>query len=128
MKMDQMQTMGHKLATSVNEETRDLLASAKELEAAGRVEEARTLLSGYWQRIGDRPRLAGLDEFSRAELLLRVGTLSGWIGSAQQIPGAQEIAKDLISESARSFEQLGLAEQSAEAQVDLALCYWREGA
>jgi tetratricopeptide (TPR) repeat protein len=128
MKMDQMETIGHKLATSVNEETRELLATAKELEAAGRVEEARTLLSGYWQRIGERPRLTGLDELNQAELLLRVGTLSGWIGSAKQIPGAQEIAKDLLSESASIFERLGQTEKVAEAGVDLGICYWRSGA
>ena len=50
------------------------------------------------------------------------------MASARQIPGAQEIAKDLISQAARSFERLELPEQSAEARVDLALCYWREGA
>jgi tetratricopeptide (TPR) repeat protein len=61
-------------------------------------------------------------------LLLRVGTLSGWIGSAGQIPGAQEIAKDLISESSAIFEKLGQTEKVAEARVDLGICYWREGA
>ncbi|HEX9545186.1 MAG TPA: helix-turn-helix domain-containing protein, partial [Pyrinomonadaceae bacterium] len=69
-----------------------------------------------------------LTELEAAHVLLRAGTLSGWIGSARQIPGAQEIAKDLISQAARTFERLELPEQSAEARVDLALCYWREGA
>ncbi len=64
----------------------------------------------------------------KAELLLRVGALSGWLGSARQIPGAQEIAKDLISESSAIFEKLGLTEKVAEARVDLGICYWREGA
>src|SRR6185503_18136328 len=95
----------------------DLCRRSKALEEVAEYEAAREALSPYWQRIGDPPKLDGLTE--------RAGALSGWIGSAQQIPGAQEIAKDLISQAARSFEQLGLAEQSAEAQVDLALCYWR---
>ncbi len=60
-------------------------------------------------------------------MLLRAGALSGWIGSAQQIWGAQEAAKDLISESATIFERLGLEEKVAEARIDLAICYWREG-
>ena len=106
----------------------DLCRRSKALEEVAEYEAAREALSPYWQRIGDPPKLDGLTELEGAHVLLRAGALSGWIGSAQQIPGAQEIAKDLISQAARSFEQLGLAEQSAEAQVDLALCYWREGA
>jgi tetratricopeptide (TPR) repeat protein len=69
-----------------------------------------------------------LAEDAKAELLLRAGTLTGWLGSAKQIPGAQETAKDLISESASIFENLGNTEKIAEARVDLAICYWREGA
>jgi len=57
-----------------------------------------------------------------------VGSLSGWIGSAQQISTAQEFAKDLIAESARIFAALGLQEKAVEAQTDLAICYWRAGA
>ena len=86
------------------------------------------LLHGFWQRIGERPETHGLDDAARAEVLLRSGTLTGWIGSAQQIPGAQETAKDLISESAGLFEKLGLDDRVAEARIDLGICYWREGA
>jgi tetratricopeptide (TPR) repeat protein len=50
------------------------------------------------------------------------------LGSAKQLAGAQEVAKDLISESAAIFESLGKSEKIAEAGVDLAICYWREGA
>src|SRR6266550_3472250 len=118
----------NKVAETSTERARVFCAQAKEREEAGEYEEARLALSEFWQRIGERPRLEGLAESERAELLLRAGTLSGWIGSARQIPGAQETAKDLISKAARTFERLGLAELSAEARVDLALCYWREGA
>jgi tetratricopeptide (TPR) repeat protein len=61
-------------------------------------------------------------------LLLRVGTLTGYLGSVQQIGGAQEVAKDLITESIHAFEKLGDTEKVAEAQTGLAVCYWREGA
>jgi tetratricopeptide (TPR) repeat protein len=104
-----------------------LCARAKELAEAGEFETARSTLGEFWNRIGERPRLDGLSESARAELLLRAGALSGWIGSAQQIWGAQEAAKDLISESATIFERLGLDEKVAEARIDLAICYWREG-
>lgn len=107
---------------------RELCARAKELEEAGKFEDARLTLGEFWERIGDRPRTAGLAEPLKAELLLRAGTLSGWIGGARQIPGAQEFAKDLISESSAIFEKLGLIEKVAETRVDLGICYWREGA
>ncbi len=105
-----------------------LCAQARELEEVGKFGDARQVLSEFWQRIGERPKLDGLPDKARAELLLRVGTLSGWLGSAQQIPGAQEIAKDLITTSSALFEVLGMAEKVAEAHVDLGICYWREGA
>ena len=106
----------------------DACARAKDSEKLGEYEAAREALSPYWQRIGDVPKVEGLSELETAHLQLRAGSLSGWIGSARQIPGAQEIAKDLISQAARRFEGLGLVEPSAEAKVALALCYWREGA
>ncbi len=112
----------------IDEEVRNRCASSKHLEAAGGYEAARAALGDRWQRVGERPTLTGLSEATQAELLFCAGTLSGWIGSAQQIDGAQEFAKDLISESARTFERLGLLERTADAEVDLAVCYWRAGA
>src|SRR4051794_4791377 len=74
---------------------------AKELEELGNYEAARSIMGELWQRIGQKPQLDSLDEYTKAIVLLRAGSLSGWIGSARQIDGAQEIAKDLISESTR---------------------------
>src|SRR5258707_13050249 len=96
--------------------------------SAGDYEAAREALAGVWSRIGERPRTEGLAHEDQAEVLLRAGALWGWLGSSGQIPGAQGFAKDLISESIRAFEALGDQEKIAEAQSDLALCYWREGA
>ena len=101
---------------------------AKQLENAGDYDEARVALAGLWNQIGERPSVAGLKPATKAELLLRVGSLSGWIGSAQQIADAQEFAKDLIAESARIFASIGHYEKAVEAQTDLAICYWRAGA
>jgi two-component system response regulator HydG len=101
---------------------------ARELEDSGNYEAARTAMGDLWQRIGERPFLDGLDKYAAAEVLLRAGSLSGWIGSVKQVEGAQEAAKDLISESAEIFESLGEPVKVAEAQIDLAICYWREGA
>ncbi len=101
---------------------------AKELEEAGEFNSARELLEPYWERIGARPFTQGLSESAKAELLLRAGTLTGWLGSARQVQGAHEIAKDLISESAAISQQSGAIEKYAEATIDLGICYWREGA
>lgn len=101
---------------------------AKELEDTGDYESARELLSPFWRVVSDRPALAELDTKAAAELLLRAGTLTGWLGNLKQIDGAQEHAKDLIGESLSRFQQLGLASRTAEARTELAYCYWREGA
>jgi len=111
-----------------NERARLRCQLAKELEEAGNYEAARGAMGDLWQHVDARPQLEGLDERTAAEVLLRAGTLSGWIGSAKQIEGAQEIAKNLISESRAIFESLHETEKAAEALTDLAYCYWREGA
>ena len=100
---------------------------AKELEEAGEWALAEETLRAVWDGIPNRPNTNGLDIQTKAELLLRTGTLTGWLGSAKQLPGSQEVAKDLISESATIFETIGSAEKVAEARVNLAVCYWREG-
>jgi tetratricopeptide (TPR) repeat protein len=94
---------------------------AKEFENKGEYEEAREMLSGLWSRADQRPRVKGLESDIAAEVLLRAGVLTGWIGSEQ------EQAKDLISESLTIFESRKYKKKIAEAQTELALCYMRIG-
>jgi tetratricopeptide (TPR) repeat protein len=101
---------------------------ASEFIDIGQHDAAREALGQLWRGIGQRPNIEGMEERTAAKVLLQVGALSGWIGASQQVAGAQEKAKDLISESAAFFEQVGAAESMAGARSDLALCYWREGA
>jgi two-component system chemotaxis response regulator CheY len=101
---------------------------AKQLEELGNYEGACEALGELWQRVGERPVLEGLEQRTAAEVLLRAGVLTGWIGSVKQIEKAQETAKNLISESMRIFEALQDEERVAEAQIEIAFCYWREGA
>ena len=101
---------------------------SKELEESGKYEEAREALRELWPHVSERPALNGLDAATRAEVLRRVGVLMSCIGSAKQIEGAQEGAKNFIGEAIGIFESLGEPEKVAEAQTDLAVCYWREGA
>jgi CheY-like chemotaxis protein len=101
---------------------------ARQQEQAGDYAAAAEAMADLWQGIGARPMVEGLDDETSAQVLLRVGALTGWIGSAEQIEGSQEMAKDLISESLRMFEHLGKRLRVGEARSDLALCYWRAGA
>src|SRR5258707_3609131 len=73
---------------------------AKQFERSSNYEAAEEGMKEVWQGLGARPTLEGLNDEAKAQVLLRVGSLTGWIGSANQIEGSQEMAKDLISESA----------------------------
>jgi tetratricopeptide (TPR) repeat protein len=100
---------------------------ARQLQIDGEYEAASEALGEFWCGLGERPPLDGLSETERADVLGTVGSIAGWLGSSAQVPGAQAFAKDLISESIRAFEALGEPDKIAEVQLDLALCYWREG-
>jgi len=94
---------------------------AKEFENKGEYEEACEMLSGLWPCVDQRPGVKGLEPDIAAEVLLRAGVLTGWIGSDQ------EQAKDLLSESLTIFETRKYKKKIAEAQTELALCYLRIG-
>src|SRR5713226_1025907 len=123
--------------TALQEQTRGLTAVegaklrcrlAKQLEKAGEYEAACEALSEFWLERHEPPKLEGLDEATKAEVLLRVGALAGWLGSAHQAEGSQETAKNLITRGIEIFQEIGESARVAEARADLALCYWREGA
>src|SRR2546423_6844100 len=130
-RMDLTNPSGRKSVTTDTPRDRDVKLRcelSKALGEAGDYERACETLGGLWPRVGERPDLLGLDRRSSAELLLRTGALTGWIGTKRQIDGFQEKAKNLISEAAGIYEDLGDEEKVAEAQSELAQCYWREGA
>jgi CheY-like chemotaxis protein len=101
---------------------------SKAFEKSGDYEKACEALGGLWRRIGERPDVDGLAPEEAAEALLQVGRLTGSLGSAKQVDGAQESAKNLISESISLFEKAGNGKKVAEAQTAISVCYWREGA
>lgn len=112
---------------ALNDRARLRCRIGQRYEQIGEYEAAREVLAEFWPGVGARPNVEGLNETEQAEVILRVGTLTGWIGSANQIEGAQETAKDLITQSLRLFRAQGKTNKAAEAQSDLALCYWRTG-
>jgi CheY-like chemotaxis protein/tetratricopeptide (TPR) repeat protein len=101
---------------------------AADLIHTGQYEQARESLGELWRGAGARPNLEGLDETTAAEVLLQCGSLTGCLGASKPIAGAQDAAKDLISEALRIFEAHGLQARAAEAEYELGVCYWRSGA
>lgn len=101
---------------------------AKQLEKIGKYELAYEALSEFWPNRDDSPHLDGLDETQKAEVLLRIGAIAGWLGSTDQTAGGQETAKNILTRSIEIFERLEKADRLAEARGDLAICYHREGA
>ena len=112
---------------SINERAKLSVELSRRLEKIGEYEAAYEALSGFWPSRLQHPTLEGLDEPTKAEILLRAGALAGWLGGAKQIEGSQEHAKNLITESIEILEVLGENKRVAEARGELALCYWREG-
>lgn len=102
--------------------------AAADLIHAGQYEGAREALGELWRGVGVRPNLEGLGEAAAAEALLQCGSLTGYLGTSKRVEGAQESAKDLISEAIRLFESHGLRARAAEAEHELGVCYWRAGA
>jgi tetratricopeptide (TPR) repeat protein len=101
---------------------------AADLTQKGQYEAAREALGGLWPGIGERPEVKHLPPEVAAEVLLRCGALSGLIGGARGVAGAQDRAKDLLSEAARQFRSQRRGWKAAEAQCELGACYWRLGA
>ena len=80
---------------------------SREYEEAGDYERAREALGELWRRVGERPDVDGLAPDAAAEVLLQAARLTSTLGSAKQVGGSQELAKNLISESMAIFERLG---------------------
>jgi tetratricopeptide (TPR) repeat protein len=101
---------------------------ASELVHVGKYDAAQEVLGPLWQGIGKRPEITNLSTAAQAETLLQCGVLSGWLGSAKQIPHVQEKAKDLLFEALRIFQSQNNRIKVAEAKYELGMCYWRLGA
>lgn len=112
---------------TANDEALRRCQYALEQKDKGDYEGAQELMGRLWRGVGERPNIEGLHPSIAAEVLLCVGILTGWIGSKNQIKDAQEIAKNLITESITYFESAGDVTQVAAARTEIAYCYWRDG-
>jgi len=112
---------------SNNERVRLRCKLAREFEKSGNFEAACSAMDHLWEGMGTRPNLDMLDDFTAGEVLLRLGVLTGWIGNIRVIKGSQESARSLLAESVAIFETLGDVKKVAEVQLEIALCWYREG-
>jgi len=80
-----------------------------------------------WWTIGEWPRHAGLEDSAAAELFFTAGVLSGWVSSTRQIRGGQKTAEGLLNGAIALFERLENRTRAAEARIELASCYYRQG-
>lgn len=100
---------------------------AREFEKTSEYDKALEVLGEFWSEASDSLDLSDLDEATKGEVLLRVGVLAGWRGSADQRYGTQEKAKDFITRSIETFHALNQPNRVGEALTARAICYWREG-
>lgn len=110
-----------------NAEAQVRCEAALERRDAGDYAGAQDALRPFWQGVGIRPKTEGLHPSIAAEVLFCVGVLTGFVGSQIQAEGAQETAKDFITESIIYFESAGDMRKVAEAHTEIAYCYWRAG-
>lgn len=110
------------------EKARIACEMAKQFEKLGEYQAACEAVDDFWPDHDSPPRTEGLDDVTKAELLLRIGSLAARVGSADQSVASQEQAKNLITQSIELFEKAGKEIRAVEAQGELGLCYWREGA
>src|SRR5215217_4913936 len=82
--------------------------AAADLIYSGQYEGAREALGELWPGVGQRPTVEKWPDAAGAEVLLQCGTLTGWLGSARNVSGAQEQAKDMLSEAAEKFGAQGM--------------------
>lgn len=80
-------------ASSRDEQAQIQCQIAADFEHRGEYESARDALAELWRGVVERPALEGLSELTAAEVLLRVGSLSGYLGSVGQVEGGKKRPK-----------------------------------
>ena len=114
------------LQPTQNEQVQVSCSVAREQIDAGNYDSAYRVLHTWW-RYGEWPKVDGLDERSCADLLFTAGELAGCLASAKQLPRGQKDGEALLNGSIAIFEQLSSRPRAAEARIELALCYYRQG-
>lgn len=113
---------------SANDEALVRCRAALEMKDTGDYNGACEVMRPIWRGVGKPPDVSRLHPSVAAEVLLCTGILTRWIGGKNGIGNAQEVAKNLITRSIMYYESVADAREVAAARVELACCYWREGA
>ena len=109
--------------TDVTVSTGNLL----KLERCGKYEEALAELVHIWE---DTDVFPAVDSFAppvAAEILLRCGSLIGFLGQIRQIPDSQEKSKNILTEARKRYLDIDDLEKIVECENHLALAYLRKG-
>jgi signal transduction histidine kinase/FixJ family two-component response regulator len=111
---------------SLSEQVQACCTIAREQLELGDYDAGCGVLKQWWT-IGEWPKQEGLSQLAAAELLLTAGILTGWVDSTRQIEGGQRLAERLLSGAIALFDHLGDTKSSAEAEVEIGYCYYRQG-
>lgn len=114
------------LELTSSEQVQVYCAVVREQIDVGNYDAGCRLLRPWWS-FGKWPNVEGLNQQSSADLLFTTGELAGFVASSTQLQRGQRHGEELLHGSVALFEQLGLKSRAAEARIELALCYQRQG-
>jgi TolB-like protein/Tfp pilus assembly protein PilF len=114
------------LELTSSEQVQIYCAIVREQIDVGNYEAGCTILRPWWS-LGNWPKLEGLNQQSCADLLFTTGKLAGFVASSVELLRGQRHGEELLHGSVALFEQLDLKNRAAEARIELALCYQRQG-
>lgn len=97
------------------------------LERMGRYEEALGELGDIWVDKSALPNVSGFEPRDAAEILLRCGSLFGFLGHIRAISNAQERSRELLDAARIRFLSIYDVEKIAECENHIALSFWRVG-
>lgn len=112
---------------TLHTEAKVLTKRLLDFERCGRYEEALAEVRHIWEDTNLLPNTDGFEPQTAAEIILRCGSLIGFLGFIKQIPNAQERSKNLLGEAHCRFLEVYNVEKIAECENYLALAYWRTG-
>jgi len=97
------------------------------LERSGKYEEGLAEVGDIWVDKTTLPRVEEFAPIDAAEMLLRCGSLFGFLGHTKHLPKSQETSRDLLMNARNRFQEIYNIEKIAECETYLALAYWRTG-
>ena len=109
------------------QEILQLIEEARNAELCRDIDSMQKMVEAFWEDFDHAPDLSGYEKPIRAELLRIAGAFFSFYGFARGKKDYQIRGKDLLTQAIDLFESENLMENSAEAKVMLAHCYWNTG-